>query len=227
MDGSGELFAAFIAALGQAAVPLVVSYPPCEPLDYAALTEFARSHLPHGQPFVLLGESFSGPIAIALAASRPSGLVGLILCCTFVRNPTPAFSVVKRWLGMLPVSAGFTCLIAPFLLGASSTPALRTALRAAVARVSAPVLRERLRAVLEVDYSTQLRLVSLPVLYLQAAQDRVVPAGAARHIGVLQPHMQLVQFRGPHLLLQAAPAEPALAVLDFLGSLANPHVIES
>ena len=91
MDGTGELFADFIAALHDAVVPLVVSYPKGQVLDYEALTEFARASIPFDRPFVLLGESFSGPVAIALAAFRPPGLRGLILCCSFARNPVPAF----------------------------------------------------------------------------------------------------------------------------------------
>lgn len=219
MDGSGELFADFIAALGDAVVPLVVAYPPDRPLDYAALTAFASRSLPD-RPFVLLGESFSGPVAIALAAAHPPGLAGLILCCTFARNPTPVFSPFKRFLGALPVSASLTGLAAPFLLGARSSPALRAALRAVLERVSAPVMRVRMRTVLEVDNSAQMRAIEVPILYLQAAQDRVVLAGSARHLATLQPAMALVQFQGPHLLLQSAPVDTARAVMGFIATLA-------
>ncbi|UUZ51553.1 alpha/beta hydrolase [Massilia sp. B-10] len=48
-----------------------------------------RSRLPPAEPYFLLGESFSGPVAIALAAERPPMLLGLILSCTFARNPLP------------------------------------------------------------------------------------------------------------------------------------------
>ncbi|WP_426106816.1 alpha/beta fold hydrolase [Massilia sp. TSP1-1-2] len=221
MDGSGELFAAFIAALADAVVPLVVSYPPGEPLDYALLTAFVRCRLPPDQPFVLLGESFSGPVAIALAASSPPGLVALILCCSFARNPAPALTLFKHVLGALPMSASLTGLIAPLLLGSASTPLLREALRAAIGKVSAAVMRARLRAVLDCDYSTLMRAVVVPVLYLQAAQDRVVAAGAARYLATLQPQLHIVPIAGPHLLLQAAPVTAALAVRRFITSLAT------
>lgn len=219
MDGTGELFADFVNALGEAVTPLVVSYPASERLDYAGLTEFARTRLPRDRPFVLLGESFSGPVAIALAASRPAGLAALILSCTFARNPTPVFSLFKHALGALPVSPAFTALIAPFMLGSSSTAALRGALRAAVGQATAAVIRGRMRAVLDVDYSAQMRAVQVPILYLQAAQDRVVLAGSARHLQTLHAGIELVRLRGPHLLLQAAPAHTASAVKRFLGKL--------
>ena len=219
MDGIGELFADFLAALHDAVVPLVVSYPNDRALDYETLTNFARARLPPDRPFVLLGESFSGPVAIALAAFRPPGLRGLILCCSFARNPVPAFSVFKHLLGALPVAASFTGLIAPFLLGANSTPTLRSALRSAVGQVAAPVMRARLRAVLEADYSAQLREVGVPVLYLQASRDWIVPAGAARHLTTLVPAIEVARIDGPHLLLQAKADQAADIVRRFIGSL--------
>lgn len=219
MDGSGVQFSHFIAALGDAAIALVVPYPPDQLLDYAGVTEFARARLPSDQPFVLLGESFSGPVAIALAASNPPGLAGLILSCTFARNPVPWLTGFRHVLGALPISPSFTSLGAPFLLGSGAAPALRRALRAAVGQVPAAVMRVRMRAVLEVDHSALMRTVKVPVLYLQASQDRVVTAGAARHLATLAPQMQLVRIDGPHLLLQAAPGAAARAVQRFLSSL--------
>jgi pimeloyl-[acyl-carrier protein] methyl ester esterase len=215
MDGTGDLFAGFVDALGDAALPLVVSYPPDRALDYAAITEFARTRLPQDRPYVLLGESFSGPVAIALAAARPPGLLGLILCCTFARNPTPIFTLFKHVLGALPVSPSSARLAAPFLVGSGSS----CALRAALGQVSAAVMRVRMRAVLEVDYSAQMRAVNVPVLYLQAAQDRLVLAGSGRHLAALAPRMQLRRLDGPHLLLQANAADSARLVKEFITSV--------
>jgi pimeloyl-[acyl-carrier protein] methyl ester esterase len=214
MDGTGELFADFVDALGDAALPLVVAYPPDLALDYAGITEFARARLPRDRPYVLLGESFSGPVAIALAAGRPPGLLGLILCCTFARNPTPVFSMFKHMLGALPVSAASARLAAPFLVGTGSS----CALRAALCQVSAAVMRGRMRAVLEVDFSAQMRAVNVPVLYLQAAQDRLVLGGSARHLAALAPHMQLRRLAGPHMLLQANAIDSALVVKQFIAA---------
>jgi pimeloyl-[acyl-carrier protein] methyl ester esterase len=219
MDGSGELFAGFIAALGDAVAPIMVSYPPREVLDYAGLTAFARERLPAGQRFVLLGESFSGPVAIALAASHPPGLAGLILSCTFARNPLPFLRVFQSLLDAMPMSPSLSGLASPFLLGLRAPAAQRRAVRSAVARVAPPVLRARMRAVLQTDFSEQMRAVRVPILYLQSRQDPVVPAGAVRHLLSLQPDMKVVALRAPHLLLQAVPEQAAAAVVQFIGTL--------
>lgn len=224
MDGGGALFAGFVAALGDWITPLVLSYPADEALDYQGLCHFARTRLPRDQPFVLLGESFSGPVAIALAAQPqpPPMLLGLILSCTFARNPVPVFRHLKSLVRFAPLHSRFSALGAPLLLGGHSTAALRRSLSDALGRAPAPVLRTRLRAVLEVDYSDRLRSVAVPVLYLQAAQDWVVPRSAAAHILALLPGTSIITIPGPHLLLQAQPGQAAEAVTSFIRALPAP-----
>lgn len=68
MDGTGELFRPLLEVIGTAWPVNVVSYPVGEVLSYEQLVDHAQSCLPGG-PLILLGESFSGPIAATLAAS--------------------------------------------------------------------------------------------------------------------------------------------------------------
>ena len=71
MDGTGELFGSFRRALGSSVKVLVVTYPLDQPLDYLDLEQLVRAKLPRDEPFILLGESFSGPVAISIAAAKP------------------------------------------------------------------------------------------------------------------------------------------------------------
>ena len=216
MDGTGDLFADFAAALGAGIVPLVVPYPDDPDHDYRALTELVRTQLPTDRPFVLLGECFSGPVAIALAASKPAGLLGLVLCCSFARNPLPVFNPFKALVPLLPISSGMIGLIMPFILGRFSSPGLRIALRRALDKISPATVRARLRAVQELDYSEKLKDIAVPTLYLQAASDRIVPSSSARHVAILMPAAQVVALQGPHLLLQAVPEQAAIVVNRFV-----------
>ena len=134
MDGSGLLRADFIAALGPDIDAMVVTYPPDRLLGYSKLTALARAELPNDRPFVLLGESFSGPIAVALAASRPPGLRALVLVCSFVRSPVSVPAVLRRMVAAFPVHWVPVRLAAPMLLGKFATPRLRDLLDRAVAR---------------------------------------------------------------------------------------------
>lgn len=69
------------------------------------------------------------------------------------------------------------------------------------------------------DATPALARGSLPVLYLRARHDRLVPPATALQILRLAPGAQLVDIDAPHMLLQAAPAAAADAIAAFCASL--------
>lgn len=216
MDGTGDLFEPFVSALNHACDIVVVTYPGDIPLDYGELQAIAKKSLPTDRPFVLLGESFSGPIALALTALRLPQQVGLVLCCTFASNPRPLFNRLSFLVNLLPIGAVPASWFSPLLLGRFSTCASRTALSGAINQVSPSVMRERLRSVLKVDVSAQLAQINVPGIYLRATDDRVVPKAASARISQLNPQVQVIDVKAPHCLLQAAPDEAARRVIEFL-----------
>jgi pimeloyl-[acyl-carrier protein] methyl ester esterase len=212
MDGSGEFFAEFAAALAPQVASSVVSYPALEH-GYPELVAVARQALPE-RPFILVGESFSGPVAISIAASSPPGLRGVVLVCSFARSPVPRF---LRWLpGTPPVWRVPDWLAARMLLGRFSTPAYARLLGSSLRRVPPPVWRARMRAVLSVDVTAELRKVAVPILYLRASWDRVVPRAATDWVLSNAKDATVVDLDGPHFLLQARAAEAAEHVKSFM-----------
>ena len=215
MDGTDCLFVDFVSALGPEFETILVRYPTDEPLGYNELEGVAREFLPCDRPFILLGESFSGPIAISLSASAPPGLTGLILCCSFASDPQPLFRVFRSLLRFIPIKRIPISLLSRFLLGRFSSCPTRSALRGALDRVSAKVLKTRLDAVLEVDVSGHLARVRVPVLCLRASEDHLVPRAASDHISPSSSQVQVVDLVAPHFLLQALPSEAADVVRAF------------
>lgn len=216
MDGTGLLFEPFIHALGNAATVRVIAYPVDQPMGYEALRLFVDSALPDNAPFVLLAESFAGPIAIQLAADGNARLLGLILCCTFVRNPRPKLAWSEFLLSVMPMSWVPRRVMSHFLLGRFSTQVLRDAIASAVGQVAPAVMRARIRAVMAVDVSAQMARIRVPCLYIRAAQDRLVPPDACGYIQRLSAATRKTLLDGPHCLLQAAPDEAAKVVNAFL-----------
>ncbi len=215
MDGTGELFAPFVAALADAFAVRVVRYPDDGPQTYAALAEHARAALPREGPYLLLGESFSGPIAVMLAATHPPGLVGVVLCASFVRDPRPALT---RWLAplaWLPLPRVPTAPACWALMGRHATPALAALLGRALGQVSTATLRARLGAVREVDASNALAQLRVPVLWLRATEDRLVSAAAAEHAARRCAMLTVVAIEAPHCLLQTTPHEAVRALQAF------------
>ena len=103
LDGTGLLLAEFAASFGPEVEVIFVSYPDDPEAGYSELDQIAHSYLPTNQPFFLLGESFSGPIAISIAASSPPGLLGMVLCCSFARSPLPFLSFTRLVADIFPV----------------------------------------------------------------------------------------------------------------------------
>jgi pimeloyl-ACP methyl ester carboxylesterase len=219
MDGTGQLFDPFVTALKDEFEVSVVRYPNDEPLGYGELTSIARAALPRQGSFVLVGESFSGPIAISIAASRPSGLVGLVLACTFARNPRPQLAFLKYLIGLLPASRVPTVCMSYLLLGRFSNERLRSLMMKAVGMVSDKVFDARLRAVLNEDVTDQLTQIDVPLLYLQATEDKLVPTSAERLISASCPHARTVPLCAPHFLLQTVPDAAAKVIKGFVRAL--------
>lgn len=221
LDGTGGLFEPFIAAMGSGVRSVVVRYPISGPQGYQELEAFARQSLPATEPFVLLGESFSGPIAISVASAPPANLRATVLCATFATCPRPQLASI-RWL--LPFAshrlAPFS-LVSALLMGKHSTPALRSALQASLSKLAPAVFRARLEAVLTVNVKAKLASVPGPIMYLQALQDRLVPSGATAVVQQANSKVVVAQLEGPHFLLQVCPSQAAAAVGSFLAMQKN------
>ncbi len=220
LDGTAEMLAAFIAASQPFfASAVAVAYPRDVALDYAQLETLVRRTLPADVPFVLLGESFSGPVALAIAANPPPGLVGLVLSATFARSPVPLLSPLAPLMRFAPVWQVPEAVVNWWLLGRWGTPELHSSLQAAIASVTPAVLRSRTISALRADASARLNAISVPVLYLRASEDRLLSPGASDRIKAGIPHARIVTIAGPHLLLQTAPQACAEAVATFAAQL--------
>lgn len=217
MDGTGALLDDFIAAMAPRFDAEVIAYPRDRALGYAELAAFVHPRLPTDRPYLLLGESFSGPVAIALAAQRPPNLAALALCASFARSPRPPWSPwsaarLPRWATTLPVSRIPVALIAQMMLGRWSDARWRARIAATLNAVRPAVLAHRLDAVRTVDATAALREIDLPMLYLRATRDRLVGADSLSTIQHARPRMRCVEIDAPHFILQACPGQAASAI---------------
>lgn len=215
LDGTGDLFAPVLAALGDLDCQ-VIAYPPDRAMSYAEHEAHVRERLPPEGDYVLLAESFSGPVGVAIAASEPERLRGLILCCSFVSNPLPMFGFLGRLISALPAMKAPPAMFAPFLYAGHATPELRRAHHDAMAKVSAATLRARVAAIMSVDYSALLPRIRVPMLYMLARRDRLVRRSAFHRMDRLRHDILLEQIDAPHFLLQTEPVRAAEAIRNFL-----------
>jgi pimeloyl-[acyl-carrier protein] methyl ester esterase len=220
LDGLAVLSSAFAAAARSTFDSVVaVSYPTDRVLGYAELEAHVRDSLPKETPYVLLGQSFSGPIAIAIAASQPPRLIGLVLSTTFSQSPLPWLSPLASLARIAPVRSLPDALLSWWLLGRWATPQLESMLQSSLQAVKRSILRSRAAGALRINVSSSLKAISTPVLYLRASDDRLLSRAAdARIVGAL-PHAEAAEVVGPHLLLQASPEACAEVVARFASRL--------
>jgi pimeloyl-[acyl-carrier protein] methyl ester esterase len=219
MDGTGELFAPLVKALPSSIITIVVSYPVDKTMSYEALTAYAQAYVPKNSPYILLGESFSGPIAISLASQADAQLKGLILACTFASNPRPKLSKLSFLVPAMPINKWLFPSTFRVLMGKFQDENVRNLLAAALRKVPPKIMRARLDSVIDADYSEKLKNIQAPILYLQARHDYLVPASAAKLIQQYAKNVDLVTLEAPHLLLQIATKEAALHIQNFIEKL--------
>ncbi len=221
LDGTGDLFAPLIATNPAYHPTRVISYPTDQILSYDDLYALLVAKLAGDTASILIAESFSGPLAIRYAATHPDRVSALILCATFIRSPVPRWLrfFITPLLFRLPLPA---IALRYFLLGPAAAPTLVDQLRQTLRKVSPNVLARRVKEVLNVDCSDALRRCNAPILYLAAANDRLVRLSSINPMHSLRPDLSIITLASPHLLLQTHPHAAWQAITHFLTTLAFP-----
>lgn len=217
MDGTGRLFGPFLSALPPTINPQVIAYPHDKPLTYEQLEELVWQALPSGEAFALLGESYSGPIALRIAARKPTNLRAVVLAVSFAQPPQTKVAALAARLGVgaFHISPP-EWLISRLFLGRGAPAALVAEFKNALRSVLPKVLAARLRDVLKVDVLDELRDCPYPLLAIAASNDRLVPREVYKSMVALRRDMELITLEGPHFLLQRNPIAVAEKVHQFL-----------
>jgi pimeloyl-ACP methyl ester carboxylesterase len=99
MPGAGELFQPFVNELPPHVTAVTFSYPAGARLTYDQLADRVSRELPLERPDIIVAESYSGPIALALAARAIGDLRAVVLVASFAEQP---LGLARLWLARLP-----------------------------------------------------------------------------------------------------------------------------
>lgn len=208
LDGTGILFRPLLAALPGDIRPGVITYPADCVLSLPEHARLALRQLPPGKS-MLVAESFSGLVALAMLMEAPSRIGGIIFVGAFAEPPRPFLMkfapAISRFGATLHSAPSF--LLRRFCLGTDATPDQLNLLREALASVSPAVLAHRLT--LAGKRHNFKGPFAVPCRYIQASHDLLVPAGAASWFGERFASFRLEIVQGPHFLLQTRPRECA------------------
>ncbi len=197
-DGGGTFFAPLLKALEAQAQAEVLTYPE-RPLGYETLAEALLPRLPEDGDYVLLGESFGGPLSILLAAKAKAKPKGLILAASFARSPFPMMGFLLPTMRptLLDPPGG---LIASLLLRADDRE-LAMRIHAAIKALPPEVVMARAKAVLDCNVEKTLATLDMPILYIQGVQDKLVSASVGQRMKLTSPHLTIARVQTPHFVL--------------------------
>lgn len=215
LNGSSKLFAPLLAHLDSTLQVQTLCLPSQGSQDHEHLADRILGKL-GDTAFVLLGESFSGPLAYHLALRQPSGLRGVIFAASFLSRPHPLLALTRylplpRWL--LRQSS----LLRLFCLNGQASAALIQTLREEIQQLPPSLLRARLQSLNQLP-KPRLQL-ELPALHLLPKQDRLVTRQAQISLQTYCKQLNQVAVDGPHFLLQAQSQACAQAIQRFIEGL--------
>lgn len=215
LNGTAGLFDPLLAIATDKYELMVISYPTREVKSYTELTDYVLKKISaiEGR-FVVVGESFSGPIAVFLAANNIHGLSGIILVATFIRPPYFSFFNYLPWTLMFALAKPLYWV--SIKLSSSNKASLVKAASIELQKIKPRVLAGRVKAALTVDAGCALEKVRIPVAYFRADYDVVVPAWNVKKVLAVKPDINVVRFNSQHFLLQSVPQDAWNAIDKFI-----------
>lgn len=217
LHGTAALYGPLVRLLDEHPVECI-RYPHDIPQSYAHLTDWLCNTIDWSKPRILIAESFSGPLAINVAAKFPYSVQALVLAASFCASPSnPSLALLPlRPLMMLkpPLAT-----IRHFLIGSDASAAEATQLRSIVSSIPAKVLSQRIRSILTLEASDCPSLPETPMLILQASNDNLVPWDSQNQLCMHYDHAVSHWLEAPHLILQKCPAQCHALISHFLSTI--------
>ncbi len=217
MDGTGKFFPKSFFSMPNVETK-ILSLPEEGTQSYEELAEKVIQKLPE-ENFVLLAESFSGPLAALIASRMPDRILGVIFVATFLTSPG---RIRLRFASQLPLKAFLEFPILQricrwLLFGKNADQELFKEFLSTVNEVPEELLIKRLKAMLSIPIFD--RKLNIPAIYLRANRDKLVPATKGEEFHDVFRQVEIVDILGPHFLLQVNPDQCRDRIIGFIESL--------
>ena len=226
LDGSGHLFEPLLSVLPSTFEASVVRFPSDRPISQRDMLGCIRSVIPWDHPYVVVAESSAGPLALKFVEAQRQDIEAVVLCASFVTNPTPPSSGggPLKWATSLISKPWYDRALTPelvreHLLGENAPDNLVERTTETLRALKPEVWSSRVQSVLGADARQELLACEKPILYLQPTEDKFVSRTALDEIRRIKPSVKAAIVKGPHALLQRNPREAIEAIRSFLDNL--------
>ena len=214
LDGTGELFEELIPCLGDNRVH-IIALPQEGDQTYKSLTSYVTKQLPR-EDFILVAESFSGPIGVLLSQSGLQNMKGIIFVATFLTPPKKFLIAITK---LLPIKqllqVPFSSLLVRYLmLGHSASDKTAKRFFQVISKIPNSVIKKRLSTVQK--FTLDGCQINLPATYIRAKNDKLVPKNKCLEFDHYFTNLTIKTITGPHFILQACPVCCAEIILNHI-----------
>ena len=222
LHGTDALFEKFHSALPDQQECEQINLPEKGKQDYQTLGDWLDNHLPHrkDKKRLIIAESFSGPLAMMIAAQRADEVAGIVLASCFCDAPH------NPGIALLPLRPLF--MVKPhrkalehFLVGKDASDQDIEELAQVIQTIPSSTLTKRVRAILELEEGDTPRLKDTPMLLLQAQDDNLIPWEAQQRLEAHYPNARVHWIPSPHMILQRHAKTCLEKIMDFTSDLSS------
>jgi pimeloyl-ACP methyl ester carboxylesterase len=217
LNGTKNLFQPLVDKAPNNFNILIIAFPSQESYSYQELTQYVLEKISHlNDGFILLGESFSGPLALFIAQTKPQNLRAVILTATFVSAPNIRLACFLPWAFGFRL-AKFICS----LVCKNQPKSIMTMVFKELEHLEPKILAARIQSIFAVNAQAALKDCPVPIVYFRGIRDFVVPRWNLRKILAIRNDVIVNEFNTDHFLLQTAPAEAWVAISSFVDKIEN------
>jgi len=204
LDGSGLLFQPFIERCFHNDYVTVISYPNDYHIPYHELADYIITRLPKDKNLVLLGESYSGPVAIQLANRPELNVNSVILVATFSHYPN---TILKFMSKILPIKYLLYLPMPDFILkfvcfDNAVDSSIMALLKKSLTLTPPTIMAKRMSEGVKIDVRQDLKELKVPCIYIKAKHDKLVSSSASAEIKKINKSINIIEIDGPHFILQ-------------------------
>lgn len=216
LHGSTALFESFVALAPAWARCIPVPLPTLGDQGIAGLARTLEAEVGSLDGFVLVAESYSGPIAARLAARLGEKVALLALCNPLVELsgglPEGLAATAASWRALPAWSAAAILADGDNALGSAALEEIRA--------LPGAILEARLAAAFTAMSEELAPFLAPPLLAILGTRDRLVPPEGTRALLKGVPFASVVELDAPHLVVQTKPREVWDAISDEFESAA-------